>query len=106
MQNRDGATLFSASDLVNFMGCTHATVLDLRQLVDPVELPPNSDQARLLQEKGLEHERAYLERLKAEGRTVIEIDGDAGIEEKAERTRAALREGADVVHQGAFLEGP
>src|SRR3546814_3186749 len=36
MQKRDEATLFSASDLVNFMGCTHATVLDIRQLDHPV----------------------------------------------------------------------
>ena len=106
MQAREGSTLFSASDLVNFMGCTHATVLDLHQLVQPVAFGPDDEQAQLLQEKGLEHERAYLERLRAEGRTVIEIDGHAGIIEKAERTRTALREGPDVIYQGAFLEGP
>jgi predicted RecB family nuclease len=105
MQLRDGTTLFSASDLVNFMGCTHATMLDLRQLVAPVEFPPDDEQARLLQQKGLEHEYAYLAKLKAEGRIVVEIVGDTGIEEKTERTRAALREGADVIYQGAFREG-
>lgn len=106
MQRRDGVMLFSASDLVNFMGCTHATVLDLRQIDDPVELAPDDEQAQLLQEKGLEHERAYLERLRAEGRTVIEIEGNADVAEKAERTRAALREGKDVIFQGAFLDSP
>jgi uncharacterized protein len=107
MQRRNGTTLFSASDLVNFMGCTHATVLDLRQLRDPVELAFTDDeQARLLQEKGMEHERAYLDRLRAEGRSIVEIDGDDDIAVKAERTRTALREGADVIYQGAFLEGP
>lgn len=106
MQKCNGSTLFSASDLVNFMGCTHATFLDLRNLETPVEFPPEDEQAVLLQEKGLEHERAYLERLKAEGRTVVEIAGDTGVEQKAERTRAALFEGPDVIYQGAFLEGP
>ena len=106
MQTRDAATLFSASDLVNFMGCAHATVLDMRQLVNPVAIPPDDDQAKLLQEKGIEHERAYLERLRAEGKTIVEIDGDADIAEKAVRTRSALREGADVIYQGAFLDGP
>ena len=105
MQLRNGATLFSASDLVNFMGCAHSTVLDLRQLTDRVELPADDDQAKLLQEKGLEHERAFLERLKAEGRSVIEIVGDGDIVDKTARTRAALRESADVIYQGAFLEG-
>lgn len=106
MQRRNGATLFSASDLVNFMGCAHATVLDLRQLETPVTFPPDDEQAQLLQEKGMEHERAYLERLKADGLSVIEIVDGTDIEEKAERTRAALRDGADVVYQGAFLDGP
>lgn len=37
---------------------------------------------------------------------MIEIVGDDDIEAKSQRTRAALREGADVIYQGAFLEGP
>jgi predicted RecB family nuclease len=107
MQSRQGAVLFSASDLVNFMGCAHATVLDLRHMRDrKVMLPEDDEHARLLQEKGLEHERAYLESLRAEGRSVIEIVGESDIAEKTERTRAALREGADVVYQGAFLDLP
>lgn len=106
MQSRNGATLLSASDLVNFMGCAHATTLDLRQLIAPVELPADDDHTVLLQQKGLEHERAYLENLKAQGKSVIDIAGDDDIVSKSERTRAALREGADVIYQGAFLEGP
>jgi uncharacterized protein len=106
MQSRNGASLFSASDLVNFMGCAHATVLDLHQLVAPVEFPPDDDQVVLLQEKGIEHERAFLERLRAEGRSVVEIVGDDDIEAKSVRTRAALHEGPDVIYQGAFLEEP
>ena len=105
MQRRDGGTLFSAGDLVNFMGCTHATVLDLRQLDEPVVFPPEDEQILLLQEKGFAHERAYLERLKADGRSVVEIVGEDDIEAKANRTRAALREGPDVIYQGAFLDG-
>lgn len=68
MQRRGGMTLYSASDLVNFVGCAHASAFDLHQLDAPVALPPDDDQARLLQEKGLEHERAYLERLRGCGR--------------------------------------
>ena len=56
--------------------------------------------------KGLEHERAYLERLRAEGRSISEIVGTDDIYAKSERTRSALREGSDVIYQGAFLEGP
>src|SRR5262249_43479264 len=106
MQRRGEATLFSASDLVNFMGCAHATFQDLRNLDAPVEFAPDDESAVLLQRKGIEHERAYLERLKAEGRSVVEIVGDMGIEEKAERTREALAQGPDVIYQGAFLDDP
>ena len=106
MQRRNGATLFSASDLVNFMGCSHATAQDLAQLVTPVEFPPDDEQARLLQEKGIEHERAYLERLRAEGRSVFDATGTGDIARKAELTREALAAGADVIYQGAFLERP
>lgn len=106
MQRRDAVTLYSASDLVNFLGCTHATVLDLAQLDNPVKLPPDDEQTQLLQEKGLEHERAYLERLRNDRRVIVEIDGDADVDEKAARTRAAMRDGADVIYQGAFRDGP
>jgi hypothetical protein len=33
-----GKLLFSASDLVNFLGCRHATYLDLRSLADEVAI--------------------------------------------------------------------
>lgn len=104
MQKRDAATLFSASDLVNFMGCPHATFLDLRHLGKPLGSGLDDDLAQLLQEKGLAHERAYLKRLRVEGKTIVEIDGDADLVAKAEHTRAALRQGADIIYQGAFLE--
>ena len=106
MQRRGGVTLFSASDLVTFMGCAHATSRDLAQLDQPATFPADGEQAKLLQEKGLEHERAYLERLRAEGRSVIDVSGAGGVAMKAERTRAALASGVDVIYQGAFLDPP
>jgi predicted RecB family nuclease len=105
MFRKESTTLFSASDLVNFMGCAHATFLDLRNLDAPVAFPAEDEQTKLLQEKGFEHERAYLERLRAQGRSVVEIEG-ADIVEKAGRTRAALAAAPDVIFQGAFLDGP
>jgi hypothetical protein len=38
MQFLDGKLLFSATDLVNFFGCRHATYLDLRSLADEVAI--------------------------------------------------------------------
>ncbi|MFV3073153.1 TM0106 family RecB-like putative nuclease [Niveispirillum fermenti] len=105
MLNYQGRTIFSASDLVNFMGCSHATVLDSRNLVTPTTFAPDDETAVLLQEKGIEHERTYLQRLRDEGRTVVEIPADGTLEERAQATRRAMRAGPDVIYQGAFLAG-
>lgn len=105
MLKHNGTTIFSASDLVNFMGCTHATVLDIRNLVTPTVFPPDDESAVLLQQKGIEHERAYLDRLRGEGRSVADISSDGSLEERAEATRRAMQEGHDVIYQGAFLAG-
>ncbi|MEI9850103.1 MAG: TM0106 family RecB-like putative nuclease [Sphingomonas sp.] len=99
-------TLYSASDLVNFMGCAHATFLDVGHLTNPgIIFAPDDESAVLLQEKGIEHEQAYLAALRAEGRSVAEIAPDATLDERAERTRDAMRQGIDVVYQGAFVNG-
>jgi predicted RecB family nuclease len=106
MRDLEGGRLYSASDLVNFLGCGHATVQDLRQLTAPVALPPDDDQAVLLQEKGIAHERAYLERLRAEGRTIADIPADDDLAQRVALTRDALRGGADVIYQGTLLNSP
>lgn len=106
MRDYQGARLYSASDLVNFLGCIHATALDLRQLIAPVELPPDDAYTVLLQQKGIEHERQFLETLRAEGRTIAEIPDNLELPERMAQTHAALRDGADVIYQGALFEPP
>jgi len=96
--------LYSATDLLNFLGCTHATALDFELVSGALAAPTNKDDAYLeiLKEKGLDHERLYLEKLKAEGRVVVEIERDHSIEAMADRTRQAMRAGVDVIYQGAL----
>jgi hypothetical protein len=74
MQLLDGKLLLSASDLVNFLGCRHATYLDLRDLVDPVEMPERDAATVLIFEKGIAHEKRHLTSLKAHGFAVVEIE--------------------------------
>jgi hypothetical protein len=52
-----GRLMLSASDLVNFLGCRHATYLDLRELTDPVEIPERDAATVLIFEKGIERPR-------------------------------------------------
>lgn len=101
----DGQRLYSAGDLVNFLGCTHATVLDLRHLVTPASFLADDEATVLLQEKGIEHEKAYLARLEVEGKNIAKIPGNVPLAEQVAATRTALSEGADVVYQGAFSDG-
>ncbi len=105
MRDLDGRIFLSASDLMRFMGCSHATALDLAHMrgTGP-ELREDSEDAALLQKQGDAHEAAHLARLKDIGRTVIEIER-SGLGNNAEATRAALAMGPDVVFQGAFLSG-
>jgi len=59
----------------------------------------------LLREKGLEHEIAYLDRLRHHGLSVVEIPTDGLLENRAEQTRAAIAAGTDVIYQAAFQSG-
>ena len=105
MRELDGGILFSASDLMRFMGCRHATTLDLMRLRGESPEPrADSEDATLLQKQGDAHEALHLARLKAKGRQVVEIArGD--LARDAMETRAALAQGAEVVFQAAFLSG-
>lgn len=97
----------SASDLMRFKGCRHATALDLR-LIEVGDLAPSEDgaEAELLQKLGDEHELAFLEKLKADGRSVIEIPKDRiSLEESVRLTLEAMKAGPDIIFQGALLDG-
>lgn len=94
----------SASDLMRFMACAHASALDLDHLhgcgPEPVE---DSEDAALLQRHGDAHEAAHLEKLRCHG-GVIEINREIPFAEAVIATQDALRSGARIVFQGA-LEG-
>ncbi|WP_457103266.1 TM0106 family RecB-like putative nuclease [Mesorhizobium sp. URHB0026] len=99
--------LLSASDLMRFMGCVHATAMDLRSLrgerLTPAE---DTEDAKLLQQYGDAHEAKYLAKLRAEGRRIIEFSRDIDLRTAATATREALSAGADILFQGALLSTP
>ena len=106
MRLQDQALIFSATDLVNFLGCRHATYLDSRHLAEPLVLPAAEDPfLALLQDKGVVHERRYLQKLKAAGRQIVEIAAHGSQSERRAATIAAMRSGAEVIYQGALTAG-
>jgi predicted RecB family nuclease len=107
------APSFSATDLASFSGCGQRPLLDrLRALglARPDVFPdPRMD---LLRERGMEHEAHYLETLRAEGKSVVTFEalsGDdrspVGYARRAAETLVAMRQGPDVIYQGAFYDG-
>jgi uncharacterized protein len=111
LQRLDGTLLHSASDLVAFLGCEHRTVLDRTHLDTPLETTPDDAHARLIQQKGHEHERAYLAHLRTLHRTVATIESDPrasrsdDLAGRVARTLDAMRRGADIVYQATFRDG-
>ncbi len=103
MKKDGGVYLFSASNLMRFIGCAHATTLDLAHLRGVGPTPrPDSEDAVLLQKQGDAHERRHLESLVTEGRSVLEIPRTGDLAADLAATRSALGVGPDVVYQGAL----
>jgi uncharacterized protein len=99
--------LLSPSDVTAYLGCEHATTLSLEVARGELEKPEPGEQAELLFRKGREHEAAYLDRLRAEGKSIREIslEPDLDWERAARETAEALAEGVDVVYQGVLGHG-
>jgi hypothetical protein len=66
----------------------------------------DTEDAKILQKQGEEHESRYLSKLKAEGRAVIEFSRNIGLAVAARATQASLSQGTDVLFQGAFFAPP
>jgi predicted RecB family nuclease len=99
--------LLSASDLMRFMGCAHATAMDIRYARgEPLVPAEDSEDAKILQKQGDDHELRFLSKLKTERRSVIEFSREESLGEAARSTRKALAQGAEVLFQGAFLSPP
>jgi predicted RecB family nuclease len=91
---------FSPSALTAFLACQHLAALQLAGVPRPAV---DNEQAELIRRKGDEHERAYLDELRARGLNIVEIERDDW-ERAAAETEDALARGADVVYQGVFVD--
>jgi uncharacterized protein len=106
MQHVDKQLRFSASDLVGHLDCHHLTALDAAVAHGSLNKPKIWDPVlQTLVERGLAHERAYVETLRQSGVSVVEIEGGGINSAQVEQTLAAVRSGAGVIVQGALLQG-
>jgi predicted RecB family nuclease len=96
----------SASDLSNHLACAHLTVLDLSVATGAHSVPKwNSPDAWVLQQQGIAHENAYIENLKSQGLSIVDLREIKDEARAIEDTRAAMQAGADVIVQGALVDG-
>ena len=107
MHLRDGELVLSATDLSSFLACRHRTALDMGVAYGDRNKPRQYDDPLLdiLWKRGLEHERRYVESLRAEGKSIAELGNGRNPDERVARTLAAMREGRDIIVQGALSDG-
>lgn len=102
-EGTDGLVI-SPTDLTKHLACPHVTTLDLAVARGEIPASSKTDAAlELIFRLGLDHERAYLERLRAAGKQIVEIDPEGTIDDQSRATVEAMRSGAEVIYQAAFL---
>ena len=108
----DGTIIVSATDLVGYLACDHLSTLELGRVEGLWEKPHRREDptVQLMQDRGDAHESAHLEKLRAQGKSIIEIDKEELTTPEQLRaaeaaTLEAMRAGADVIFQATFFDG-
>ncbi len=105
MKVRHETVSLSASDLANHLSCRHLTMQDLRLAKGEIAEPSwENPHTLVLQQRGLEHERAYVESLRSKGLTIVDLSNEEG-EGAAIATWAAMKSGAQAIVQAALAIG-
>src|SRR5450631_4849605 len=110
VQRIEGQLVLSPTDLTKHLACGHVTTLDLAALASASHpgAKAQDDALNLVFSKGMDHERAFLRRLRQEGRVATEIPtryDAAGRIEAEQQTYDAMAAGADVIYQATFYDG-
>jgi predicted RecB family nuclease len=108
MRVRSDRLTSSPTDLANFLACRHKTELDLLAARGRIARPTWEDPlVDVLRERGLEHERAYIDTLRATGLHVVDLSrgDDERLDDAAAAalTLAAMKDGADVIVQAPIV---
>lgn len=121
MQTVDGTVMYSATDLLTWKGCGHASWLDAQALTDSdlkdwLAERAAAERARLADGgfpepasvRGDEHEANVRNAMAAAGLQIVDVPRPGrgvSLAEAARRTEKAMEEKADVVYQAALVDG-
>ena len=101
-----GALDLTATDLSNFLGCRHRTALDMGVAHGAFKRPYWDDPLlKILIQRGLDHEKAYVAQLQAGGRTVTDLGALREPASAESATLDAMRSGKDVIVQAGLRDG-
>jgi predicted RecB family nuclease len=108
MHRREDQLILSATDLSSFLACRHRTALDMAVVYGARDKPPYRDDPLLgiLQDRGEAHETRYVESLRANGLTMRDVREAGKGDARVAATLQAMRDGIDVIVQGALRDGP
>jgi uncharacterized protein len=105
MRILQGVVTLAATDLANHLSCHHLTALDLRLAKGEIAEPEwDNPHARVLQQRGLEHEKAYIDSLRAVGLSVVDLSNEPEATAIA-ATAAAMESGAQAIVQASLADG-
>jgi predicted RecB family nuclease len=105
VQNRQGTICLSATDVANHLSCKHLTSLNLLLANGNLQAPDwTNPDLHVLQQLGLEHERAYVASLRAKGLSVVDISEQPELTAR-DATLFAMRNGAQVIVQANLAAG-
>lgn len=106
MRKDSDAIYLSASDLAGYLNCKHLTALDLDVAEGALSAPKSWDPLlEILRERGRRHEAAFVEHLREQGFSTVEIAGVDVTAEVVNRTREAMAAGEQVIIQAALQHG-
>src|SRR5436190_2797785 len=102
MRLQQGTVILSVMDLANHLSCRHLTTLNLRLAKGEIAEPSwENPHTQVLRQRGLEHERAYIQSLRSRGLTVVDLS-DEPAETAKQATLAAMRNGAQAIVQASL----
>src|SRR5271166_3157440 len=105
MKERDGTVYVSATDLANHLSCRHLTTLDTRLAKGEIAEPSwENPHLRALQQRGLEHERAYVDSLRTRELSIVDLSNETD-KKASEATREVMKGGAQAIVQASFASG-
>ena len=101
------SVIYSATDLCDHLECSHLSSLKQTDLATPLPKDPPDEQSTIIIKRGMAHEARYLELLRRQSKTIVDIRQVAATDDEREQaTRDAMQSGADVIYQAYLRDLP